>query len=76
MKPAAGHGGPSKGFPRYARFTLPDANRHRGFIRPWDIWRAHFQWVSVMTFDILLGLALSAGLLLYLLAALLAPERF
>jgi K+-transporting ATPase KdpF subunit len=29
-----------------------------------------------MTFDIVLGLALSAGLLVYLLAALLAPERF
>jgi K+-transporting ATPase KdpF subunit len=29
-----------------------------------------------MSFDIVLGLALSAGLLVYLLAALLAPERF
>ncbi len=29
-----------------------------------------------MTFDIVLGLVLSAGLLVYLLAALLAPERF
>lgn len=29
-----------------------------------------------MTFDILLGLGLAAGLLLYLLAALVAPERF
>ena len=29
-----------------------------------------------MTFDLLIGLALSAALLVYLLAALLAPERF
>lgn len=29
-----------------------------------------------MTLDIWLGLALSAGLFVYLLAALLAPERF
>jgi K+-transporting ATPase KdpF subunit len=29
-----------------------------------------------MSWDILLGLALAAGLFVYLLAALLAPERF
>jgi K+-transporting ATPase KdpF subunit len=29
-----------------------------------------------MTFEILLGLALASGLFVYLLAALLAPERF
>ncbi len=29
-----------------------------------------------MTFEILLGLALAAGLFLYLLAALIVPERF
>jgi K+-transporting ATPase KdpF subunit len=29
-----------------------------------------------MTFDILLGLALAAGLFIYLVAALIVPERF